>query len=119
MRALRDFEIKAIRLLAGDTLTDAQLALLERIPESSRYEYTGSGYFLTLSDPLLPAAAKTLSYPDVVGEHGEITCGFVVFVGDHELTLECHTWGAVDVPSDFRDHPVSISTPPINAIDLR
>jgi hypothetical protein len=117
--ALRDFEIKAIRLLAGDTLSDAQLALLERIPEPSRYEYTGSGYFLTLSDSSLPAVAETLSYPDVVGEYGEITCGFVVFVGNHELTLECHTWGAVDVPSDFRDCPVSISTPPVNVVDLR
>lgn len=119
MPALRDFEIKAIRLLAGGTLTGAQLALLEHIPEPSRYEYTGSGYFLTVTDPSLPEVTATLSYPDVVGEQGEVTCGFVVFVGDHELTLECHTWGAVDVPSDFRDRAVNVGTPPVNAIDLR
>src|SRR5262245_49237753 len=98
MQALRDFEIRAIRLLANGALTEAQLAIVEQLTEPLRYEYTGSGYFLTLRDLSLPVAAKTLSFPVVVGESGEVTCGFVVFLGDHELTLECHTWGAVDVP---------------------
>ncbi len=119
MRALRDFEIKAIRLLASDVLADEQLSLLEQLPEPGRYEYTGSGYFLTLTHPLLPTKVETLSYPDVVGVCGDVSCGFVVFLGDHELTLECHTWGAVEVPSDFRDGSVSISTPPVNFADLR
>lgn len=117
MPALRDFEIKAIKLLTGDSLTDAQLVLVEKIAEPIRYEYTGSGYFLTLADPSLPAGVATLSYPTVVGEYGEFICGFVVFIGDHELTLECHTWGAVDVPSDFRDRPVSITTPSVNNVN--
>jgi len=43
----------------------------------------------------------------------------VVFLGEGALTLECHTWGAVDVPGDFRELNVSVSTPPTNFVDLR
>jgi hypothetical protein len=40
-----------------------------------------------------------------------------VFLGNGKLTLECHTWGAVDVPADFRDRDVLISTPPITMVN--
>lgn len=111
--------MRAIRLLAGDALCEEQLALLGLIPEPSRYEYTGSGYFLTLAHQLLPAQAKTLSFPAVVGRSGDVTCGFVVFLGERELTLECHPWGAIDIPSNFRELPVDISIPSANVVGLR
>ena len=119
MAAFRDFEIQAIRILADGVLTDRQLSALEQVAAPSRYEYTGSGYFLSVAHPELPSEPQTLSYPDVVGESGEITCGFVAFLGGNELTLECHTWGSIDVPDNFRELPVCVGTPPINAVDLR
>lgn len=96
--------------------------LLETVLDSARaksYEYTGSGYFLCVEHPLLPSEPKTLSMPSVVGNSGDIQAGFVVFLGQNELTLECHTWGPVDVPADFRERDVAVSTPPDNFIDLR
>jgi hypothetical protein len=111
MPAFRAFELQAIGIMAEEILSDGQLRAL-RDARPSRYEYTGSGYFLTVQHPSLPADAETLSEPAVVGTSGRFKAGFVVFLGNHELTLECHTWGEADVPASFRDQDVSISTAP-------
>lgn len=73
------------------------------------YDYSGSGYFLTVSHPRLPTERSVYSEPAVVGNYEDVQAGFVVFVQDNELMLECHTWGAVEVPSDYRDKDVKIS----------
>ncbi len=119
MRAFRPFEIEAIRLMAANVLSPAHLELLAQIQAPSRYEYTGSGYYLAVSHPSLPDDRCTLCEPAVIGTAGDVRAGFVVFLAEKELTLECHTWGAVDVPEDFRDRSVEISTPPVHVVDLR
>ena len=117
MQAFRPFELKAIRLMAEGTLSEAQLISLDEIGLPLSYEYTGCGYFLTVVHSSLPTEKKTLSIPPVVGKAGNIQAGFVVFLGNQELTLECHTWGEVDVPENFRDLDVAIETPPIQFIE--
>lgn len=119
MFAFRAFELQAIRLIATGVLSEDQLQALGDIERPSSYEYTGCGYFLTVRLPSLPLEPKTLSDPPVVGNSADIQAGFVIFLGNQELTLECHTWGAVDVPADFRDRMVTVSTPPVNFVDLR
>jgi hypothetical protein len=119
MSVFRTFELEAIKLLASRALTPMQLAVLHSIHEPESYDYTGSGYFLRVKHPDLPLDSGALHDPAVVGTSDEIQAGFVVFTGDHELTLECHTWGAVDVPPDFRDRHVLISTPTVTKVDLR
>jgi hypothetical protein len=119
MTAFRSFELEAIRLMASDVLSASQLRSLENDAALDTYEYTGSGYFLTVRHSSLPVEEQTLSDPPVVGNVGDIQAGFVVFLGGRRLTLECHTWGPVDVPSDFRERAVVVSTPPVNFVDLR
>jgi hypothetical protein len=119
MNALRPFEVQAIRIMAEGFLTEDQLGSVFSAQSLSSYEYTGSGYFLSVMHPSLPQADQTLSEPAVIGNAGEIQAGFVVFLGEGKLILECHTWGAVDVPADFRDLNVVVSTPPVNFVDLR
>jgi hypothetical protein len=116
MSVFREFELRAIRLMAEGSLSAEQLAVLRDIEVPTEYLYTGSGYYLTVRHPHLPQCAKTLSEPAVVGTAGAIQCGFVVHLdGGGELVLECHTWGAVDVPEDMRERDVQISTPPVQA----
>jgi len=110
MPAFRDFELRAIALLAQGVLTASELELLREIAAPSRHEYTGCGYYITVAHPALPQAPRTLSAPVVVGSAGTVEAGFVVYLGEGELTLECHSWGDVDVPEDFRDRDVAIST---------
>ena len=119
MTAFRDFEIRAIELLCRSALDAQQLATICSTEHAARYDYTGSGYFLTVAHSIPAAIKSTLSDPAVVGTSGDIVCGFVVFVREDELTLECHTWGAIDVPSDFRDREVVITTPEVNVVYLR
>ena len=113
MRALRTFEIEVIRLLGESSLDKNQLEALA-FADSAEYEYTGTGYFLTLRLPGLPTDRQTLHDPVVMGKADGIECGFVVFLEQRELMLECHSWGLVDVPNDFRDRNFVLSTPDIN-----
>jgi hypothetical protein len=105
--------------MAKDVLSDRQMKLLCDAERLDSYENTGCGYFLSVKHPSLPAEPRTLSEPAVVGKFGDIQAGFVVFLGYGELTLECHTWGPVDVPEDFREREVVIITPSVNFVDLR
>lgn len=109
--ALRDFELEAIRRLAAGVLSQEQLEGLKTLKTPARNEYTGCGYFLTVADPGLPGERKTLCVPPLIGTADDVVCGFIVFLGQHELTLECHTWGAVDVPADFRQRNVLVDEP--------
>ena len=54
MHALRNFEIEVIRLLANSALDKSQLDSLASFTGNAEYEYTGSGYFLTVRMPMLP-----------------------------------------------------------------
>lgn len=119
MNALRPFEIQAIRLMVKGFLNEDQLREVVSAQSLASYEYTSGGYFLSVKHPSLPEAVQTLSEPAVVGNAGDIQAGFVVFLGGGRLTLECHTWGAVDVPANFRELNVAVSAPPVNFVDLR
>lgn len=113
MTALRPFELEVIRLMAKGVLSDEQIAALSEADVPDNYEYTGSGYLLTLRHPSLPIKRQTLSEPAVIGTVGNVQAGFVIFLGDKELTLECHTWGLTDVPANFRDREVFINVSPV------
>jgi hypothetical protein len=109
--ALRKFEIEALRLLLAGIVTDNQLSEIEHYTGPVVYEYTGSGYYLTLERQNLPEGDRTCSEPAVVGDAGPIRCGFIAYLENGSLVLECHTWGNIDVPDGFRDLDVRISTP--------
>jgi len=119
VKAFLPFEVQAIRLMAGAVVPEPLLERVLAAAKADHYEYTGCGYFLTVKDPELPVERRSLWEPPVAGVAGEIQAGFVVYLGDGELTLECHTWGAVDVPQNFREMAVNIITPPVNYVDLR
>jgi hypothetical protein len=37
-----------------------------------------------------------------------VAFGFIIFIEDGELTIECHPWDE-DVPEDFRDREVEVT----------
>jgi hypothetical protein len=116
VKAFRAFEVEALRLLLQDAVTPAQMQFIEAFSGTAEYRYTGSGYYLTISDPVLPAERSTRDAPAAVGTSGAVQCGFIAFLGGNKLKLECHTWGPVDVPADFRGLLVHISTPPVRVV---
>ena len=96
------------RLVSGTIAPD----LLEKIKENARisdYYATGYGYFLTIEHAELPAKRIVCSEPMVVGDNAGIETGFVVFIENRSLTIECYSLGADEVPRDYRDRHVTIS----------
>jgi hypothetical protein len=119
MTALREFELEAIRLLGEDVLSAEQFAGVASVDEPVRYEHTGCGYFVTVAHPTLPKERQVLSQPFVCGKLGDTECGFVAFLGDGELVLECHPVAGPDIPANVRDLPVKVAVEPSNTVDLR
>jgi hypothetical protein len=107
-KGLKNFEIQVIEILAAGFLSNDAIVVLTSPSTSANYEYTGCGYFLTIRDSALPAEKRTLSIPTLIGSLGDVVCGFVVYVDEHELTLEVHDWGTLHVTKDYRDGDVII-----------
>ena len=107
---MKPFEREAVRLMAEGNIAADVLTRVFNAPKAS-CEHTGVGYFLTVRDDGLQADRVVLDTPLVHGRVGDIEVGFVVFVEDHQLTLECHGWGD-EVPTDIREREVVISVRP-------
>jgi hypothetical protein len=118
MLAFREFEVEAIEIMLAGVLTSEQLLAVKQHRGPVEIEHTGAGYFVTVSHPLLPEASSTASTPAVIGESGGLHCGFVVFLSNQGLTLECHAWSSEEIPKGFREGHVVISTPAINTGSL-
>ena len=103
MDILKTYEIKVLHLLLSNRLTMVSVDALLREAKFVRFEETGSGYFLTLEHPSLPKTRFVFDDPIVIGHVDGVDCGFVVFVENEQLTIECHSWGAMDVPNGFRE----------------
>lgn len=114
MSAFKDFERKAVRMLAGSCMPDNQLDSLLDSADLVSYEYTGVGYFLTVRHSAVPFTSKTVVWdrPVVIGRGGGIECGFLVFLENGTLTLECHSWGDDAFPEKFREQEVEVATSP-------
>ena len=58
MTAFLPFEAEAIRLMVGDALTASTLDEVLAVDVVESYEYTGSGYFLTVKHQELPSERR-------------------------------------------------------------
>ena len=108
MSVLKTFERDVLDRLAAGALSAEQIEAVASEGTFVSYEYTGSGYFLTLAHPSLPKERTVCSRPAIMGHADDIDCGFVIFIENGELMLECHTWGEIDVPEDFRSRSVKL-----------
>jgi hypothetical protein len=107
VKPFREFEREVVKIcLASHLPIDEVEAVIDSAVWVS-YNYTGCGYYLTVRHPSFPSARVVCDMP-LTGTSGNIVCGFVIFLENGELTLECHTWGPEDVPEDFRERQVEI-----------
>ncbi len=109
MSVFKDYETKVIYLLASSALSPRQLEALVSEGEFVGYEYTGSGYYLSARHPSLPGERIVCDRPLLMGKADGIDCGFVIFIEDGRLTIECHSWGELEVPEDYRDRDVQVA----------
>jgi hypothetical protein len=111
MSHFRPFEVQALQLLLDPELGSSTTAQVVRDSELVGYEYSGCGYFLTVRHKLLPTKRIVCGDPIVDARSGDVRAGYIAFVENGELMLECYTAGAIEVPSDFRDRSVTVEQP--------
>jgi hypothetical protein len=109
MSVLKKYETEVLHLLASGALLPSQLESIVSEGEVIGYQYTGSGYFLSIRHWSLPRERVVCHKPVVMGSTDGITCGFVIFIEEGQLTIECHSWGEIEVPEDFRDRDVQVA----------
>lgn len=108
MERFTEFEREVVKTLVRSHIPADQVEALLDSASFLSYDHTGSGYFLTVRHPSLPLARVVCDRPLLVGRSGSIACGFVVFLENGQLTLECHAWGPEAMPEDFRVRRVDI-----------
>lgn len=109
MTILRPHEVEVVKLLASGRLPRQVLAEVIAGAEFVGLEETGCGYFLALKHCALPAERVVCSTPLVHGRAGDLTCGFILFLENGQLTLECHSWGDESIPLGFRQFDIDVS----------
>jgi hypothetical protein len=111
MSHFRPFEVEALHHLVDPVLGPETTDTIVRDAQLVGFEYSGCGYFLTVKHALVPKNRVVCSATMVVASAGDVDGGYIAFLENGELMLECYTVGAVDVPEGFRDLRVDITQP--------
>jgi hypothetical protein len=107
--AFRRFETQVLRLLVVPKLNEQVVSSIEQNAEFVNYEYSGCGYFLTVRHPAIPLERIVCDKPFVSGLARGIRAGFLIFMENGQLMLECHELGEPTVPANYRDLDVAVS----------
>jgi hypothetical protein len=109
MGQFRPFEEEVLRLLASPKIGAKAVAKILAEAELVSYEHSAVGYFLTVRHSTLPVARTVISEPIVIGCSGNVKGGYIVFIENGELMLECYSAGEEEIPETFRDQHVLVS----------
>lgn len=104
---LTKYEIEVFNLILSDKFNNEELKSILNSPITA-YDYTGAGYFLELTNDILPKDRKTISEPTLLGRADNFEVGFLVFIENSKLTLECHSWGEENPPEKIREKSIEI-----------
>ncbi len=107
--AFVEYERAAVKILLGAHMSAERVRDLLDSAEPISCEHTGVGYFLTVQHPTLRTGRAVYEDPLVTGTAEDISCGFVVFLEDRQLTLECHSWGDSPIPTDIRERRIEVA----------
>ena len=87
---MKEFERKIIAELLEES--ELKNIALSGAVDNEVVEFSGAGYFITIKDPVLPKHRIVLDSPDIRGRLGGIEVGYLAFVENSELMLECYSY---------------------------
>lgn len=97
---MKEFEINILQeLLNQNDLRNIQLS---EVFKDEVVEFSGAGYFVTIKDKRLPIQRVVLQKPDIRGILGNIDVGYIAFIENSELMLECFSYDNEVLP-EHRD----------------
>lgn len=104
---LTKYEIEVFKLMLSDKFSKEELNSILHSPITGN-DYTGAGYFLELTNDILPKDRKTISEPTLFGRADNFEVGFLIFIENSKLILECHSWGEKNPPETVREKSIAI-----------
>lgn len=87
---MKKFERKIIGELLE--MSEFKNIVISGSPDDEMVEFSGAGYFLTIKASMLPKHRVVLNRPDIRGTLGGINVGYLAFVENSELILECYSY---------------------------
>ena len=106
---LKPHEIRVIDMLVSDVISSSTMNSIKTNPTITDYWTTELGYFLTITDAGLPIERIVCHKPRIVGECNGVETDFLIFIEEHELTIECVGMGEILPPEDYRDWDINVS----------
>ena len=104
------YEREVINLLCSDIVSSVLLQEVINFPESIECEFTGEGYYLDLVHKGLPNERVVCDKPNIIGRCQDQEIGFIVFIENGVLCLECYNYSNKIVPESLRYGTVEITT---------
>jgi hypothetical protein len=97
-----DYEIEILRALLKPEFSQPEIEDLIMTGSITGFDFTGVGYFLEISSNLLPKERKVISNPIILGKTNKIEVGFVLFIENNTLLIECFSLGVNNLPENIR-----------------
>lgn len=110
LEVFREFEKQVLRILLMPRLGAEAVKSIEDEGQLVSCEHSGCGYFLTVRHHNVPRNRIVCDTPIVVGRVANTDCGFIAFMENGELMLECYSFGNRSLPNDIRYLNVVVST---------
>ena len=107
---LKPHELSVVNILCSNVLSKRQIESLRSEVRKVEFEPTGVGYHLVVRNKELPLENTVCNTPFVSGSFGKIIVGYIVFLGDGLLHIDCHQMCEQDIPNNFRELDVQINT---------
>jgi len=107
---VESYEQEVLKILCNDVVPSSVLHELMVNPENINCKFTGEGYFLDIKHKELPINRIVCDKPTVLGKYKEQELGFIVFIGNGTITLECYNYSNKGIPEEIRNGSIKIST---------
>jgi hypothetical protein len=107
---VESYEQEVLKILCNDVVPNSVLHESIVNPESISYKFTGEGYYLDIKHKELPIDRIVCDKPTVIGQYQEQEIGFIVFIENGIISLECYNYSNKGIPEGIRTGSVKIST---------
>lgn len=105
---LSQYEVEVLQLMLQSKLgADVWNGFLENC-RIVTFGFTGNGYFLTIKQRDCLFEKETIHNPVVIGKTANFDVGFLLFLEEDEIILECHGWSETSPPENIRDLNIEI-----------
>lgn len=106
---LKPHEINVIDILLSSIISSDVIESIKTDPDITDFYTTGHGYFLSLTNLELPNHRIVCHEPMIIGESNGIESTFLIFIEEHQLTIECAGMSDTELPENYREWKINMT----------